>query len=209
MVSLNVPAKNTTQVFYADAGSPYVFLSCVRANGQWFSDFVSTTYATVPVAPAPGTTVTPSTPSLAIKTPNGGESLSVGQPYTITWNQTGLVSPSIALYQNDKWVKWLATDINQTSFTWIPLASDAVLGTGQIFKIYITADKLDGTGYIDDKSNSAFEITPTSAAVGYVPGEASALLGASLVTPTTIEKLTENMKKLLTALQALVSSRQQ
>ena len=133
--------------------------------------------------------------------PNVGESLAVGTPYTITWNQNGLVRPSVALYQHDKWVKWLATSINQSSFTWTPTAEDVSRSGGSDYKIYVTAEKLDGTGYVDDKSDTPFVVT--AGPVATLPQVQTGVLSSSVIMSTalTFDVLYRTLQQLLTHLR--------
>ncbi len=155
---LSVPAINTTRIMYADSNVSAVFLSCTRSNGEKFSDYVALTPA--------GDSLTAKSviSSLTVTSPTVGATLIAGKSYTINWKQSGLVSPSIALYQGDKWIRWLATDINKDRLSWIPTKADADLVGGTDYKIYVTADKLDGTGYVDDKSDMPFTITSSDTA---------------------------------------------
>jgi hypothetical protein len=175
---VTVSPSSVSQTFYTDAGSAYIMLTCLRSSGEKFSDYVTTNYSAPAVAAASGASAPSVQSSLAITAPNDGKLLPVGKPYTITWEQQGLVSPSIALYQDDKWVKWLAKDIDASSLVWKPSKADAALGTGKVFKVYVTADKLDGTGYLDDKSDTPFGFAGKTAS-STSPNPVEAVLGAA------------------------------
>ncbi len=116
--------------------------------------------------------------SLQITSPNGGEQLQPNQPYTIKWKQAGLSKISIALYKNDTWLKWIGESagfsgtegevngMRQWDFNpSVTFGSEAssLSAAGNVYKIYITGQKADGTGYVDDKSDSPFSFTGTVA----------------------------------------------
>ena len=116
---------------------------------------------------------TPTASALQITHPNGGEALWLNSTQDIVWKQTGLNHMSIALYKNDQWYEWIYKDVGPDAvasghINWNPLslANSATLPSlGKVFKIYITGKKSDGTGYVDDKSDSPFSFTvgePTS-----------------------------------------------
>jgi peptidoglycan hydrolase-like protein with peptidoglycan-binding domain len=113
-------------------------------------------YAKFSVASIPQIPVT-----LTVAKPNGGEQIQISQPYTINIAHSGLTSISMALYKNDQWAQWLTKDSAPVDLLqWTPSASDIASGDrGQnIFKIYVTGQKADGSGYIDDKSDAPFSI---------------------------------------------------
>jgi hypothetical protein len=103
--------------------------------------------------------------SIQITSPNGGEQLGRDKQMQIDYKMSGLKSVSIALYKNDQWKTWLIKDVNtynSESGTWSGIPSVILQGLGEadnagsIFKIYITGQKADGSGYIDDKSDAPF-----------------------------------------------------
>lgn len=72
---------------------------------------------------------------LVLKTPNGGEVLTAGRNFKITWKARGISRVGIALIQGGKDVKWIAQDINAGSgkydwqvFTWEEPRQDYRLG---------------------------------------------------------------------------------
>jgi hypothetical protein len=112
-------------------------------------------------------------PMLQITSPNGGEQLDTTQTQTIRWHMTGAQVVSIALYKNDMWYGWITkqkyigtSPDGNYSFGWQPNLpinygdssgyTPPNPGDGAVYKIYITAQKSDGTGYIDDKSDAPF-----------------------------------------------------
>jgi hypothetical protein len=58
---------------------------------------------------------------LVVTSPNGGESLWVGEPYQITWDTSGSVGPVRLEYSTDNGVNWntiTASTTNDRSYTW-------------------------------------------------------------------------------------------
>lgn len=123
------------------------------------------------------------TSMIRIDSPNGGEqvrmlSSSYTSPTKISWTGESVSSYSVALYKNDKWLTWIKKDApaNQVcsgtncSIEWSPNPDQSELANandlGSVYKIYITGQKVDGTGYIDDKSDATFvlvsSVTQTS-----------------------------------------------
>lgn len=112
---------------------------------------------------------------IQVTSPNGGTPIDLAQQQSrITWQMTGVASPlAIALYKNDAWYAWITkaayvtpSPDNNYAFGWNPnmrinfadgssyippTASD-----GSVYKIYITGQRADGTGYVDDKSDTPF-----------------------------------------------------
>ena len=126
----------------------YVSVSCHTSDGTTYSDFVS-------INPAA------SAPKLSILSPNGGEQIQ--GPFNIKWTQRGLSTISIALYKNDKWYAWIDKDVSSDksadatySYAWDGRIAGVDTNAGNIYKIYITGQQADGTGYLDDKSNTPF-----------------------------------------------------
>ena len=128
----------------------YISVSCHTSNGTTYSDFVS-------INPAS------SAPKLSILSPNGGEQIPTDKPFNIKWTQRGLSTVSIALYKNDKWYAWIDKDVSSDqsaddtySYPWSSQIGGLADTSGNVFKIYITGQQADGTGYLDDKSNAPF-----------------------------------------------------
>ncbi|MBI2612245.1 peptidoglycan-binding protein [Candidatus Kaiserbacteria bacterium] len=124
----------------------------------------------------------PSPASLQITSPNGGEQQNPQNSLNTTFKHSGIKSYSIALYRNDQWYAWIAKDqpimdsYDILAF-FTPADLFAGLGTGDnagaIFKIYITGQKSDGTGYVDDKSDAPFSFVspvPTGSYLAYMNG---------------------------------------
>lgn len=132
---------------YAGGTSVSVYVICKKADGTQRSDTVQ---ANIDGTPA----------SVKIIYPNGGERVVLGEGSNVSFGMSGVQSYSAALYKNDQWMYWIVKDVpaGKEGFTWAPTA--AALGpvneAGQVFKIYITGKKSDGTGYVDDKSDAPF-----------------------------------------------------
>jgi hypothetical protein len=135
--------------FYTSSNG-YLYVDCLRTDGTHASDWVSLT-----------TTPSQTNSSLQVLSPNGGDRLSLGAQYTIRWKQVGLSRVSIALYKNDQWQSWIVRSLSSDksyddtySYTWTtPTTVDL---SSQAYKIYITGDKADASGYLDDKSDGSF-----------------------------------------------------
>ncbi len=167
---------NTYSLFaFAPAGGGGTAASavCQRADGGQSEDGVI-------VNLLPSTIAT-----VKITSPNGGEQISLDQPYIVKWSESGIKSVSVALYKNDQWLKWIVKDMLTTSGAYNdqvqvwPEWKDQPTGQN-IFKIYITGQKADGSGYVDDKSDAPFSFVggidagkfPISAdKTSYAPGE--------------------------------------
>ena len=97
-------------------------------------------------------------PTLAVVTPNGGENLTSGSDYNITWSlSNGKDLLKLTLWQNDSLVGIIADDVDpsRTSFTW--KVGQLVSGTitpGSGFKIKIE----EKNALIWDFSNTSFTI---------------------------------------------------
>lgn len=105
---------------------------------------------------------------VTVVSPNGGEQLDPAKKVVVKYSAEGIASMSLALYKNDQWKTWIAKDMwlplgNKPEIEFIP--NDLIQGLGEgdnsgaIFKIYITGQRVDGTGYFDDKSDAAFSFT--------------------------------------------------
>lgn len=178
----NMPTSGTRDVyvwFWDPSYGTSVGAQCADSSGNVMNDWVNIN-------------ATPQSASVRITSPNGGEALSLTTPTNIFWTQSGISRVSIALYKNDQWKQWLvkdmssATEGNKNSYYFDPLTisdAPALPGMGNVFKIYITAQRNDGTGYVDDKSDGTFSFTtgavnaPTCKLYG-TPG-ANTMTGAS------------------------------
>jgi len=113
--------------------------------------------------------------SLQITSPNGGEQiLGSGLTLPVRWTEKGVGKASIALYKNDQWYSWIAKDMpaqtlgENREYTWNfgGQIADGYVGKN-IFKIYITGQKADGSGYIDDKSDAPFSFVGSTITTPY------------------------------------------
>jgi hypothetical protein len=154
--------------------STAIYITCTKLDGTTRGDSVGVTMIGSATSLA----------SLQVASPNGGEVIPTGQPYSVTWSQIGIKSASIALYKNDQWMKWLATDYvsddGRQLFTWTPSGVEAEAAPlGQVFKIYITGLKRDGNGYVDDKSDAPFSF------VGSTPAQTNPVVINSFTSSAT------------------------
>lgn len=103
--------------------------------------------------------------ALSITEPNGGV-VNADQESTIKWTSAGIAQNSIALYKNDQWYKWILRDYpgGNSGTSWTPrnYITDADIASGSIWKIYITGQRSDGTGYLDDKSDTPFSFSSST-----------------------------------------------
>ena len=188
-----VPASGTRSVYaYVYTSIPeyknFILLRCSRGG----------TFADDEIIINPST----SQARLQVVSPNGGEQLTLnGQTSVINYRASGIKSVSIALYKSDQWMKWLAKDQVPTAaaqsgdvyqFTWTPTTAElgAVNELGNTFKVYVTGQKADGTGYVDDKSDLPFSFvalpTPTSGLViGLTPQPSSTIAPQATIVPLT------------------------
>jgi subtilisin len=199
--TLNLPTSGS-QTFYAyiaPGQSTQVTLGCYRASVGFYI------YDTVVLNPS----TNPAT--LSITQPNGGEKITVGQPYSIQWSATNVSSLSIALYKNDQWQSWIvkdapicpekgsvssALDCVSYQYAYTPTG----LETGNpVYKIYITAQKADGSGYVDDKSDAPFQFGSST------PSCVPAVISGETLAPSQASP-TQQFGKILTADQSVVWS---
>ncbi|MCE9586283.1 hypothetical protein K8R04_03115, partial [Candidatus Uhrbacteria bacterium] len=168
----NLPLSGSRTIYVPQQQNWYVNIACLRQDG-------STLYDTVVVnasgAPA----------SLQITSPNGGEKLSLNSKYTINWNQKGLSTVAIALYKNDQWQSWINKEVlsdksANDSYSYVWQTPSEAQTDGNVYKIYITGQKADGTGYVDDKSDATFGFAGAQSAVGNV------IVGGGTVSPSTL-----------------------
>lgn len=138
-----------SEAYYTGFGN--IVLNCQQTGGKETSDVVAVN--------APATT------SLKITSPNGGESIALGQTYTVGFSLAGIKNVSIALYKNDKWQSWIVKDMfigdskpGEMGYLW-KTPTEAQLNSN-VYKIYITGQRADGKGYIDDKSDNTFKFIP-------------------------------------------------
>ncbi len=144
--------------------------------------------------------------SIRVVSPNGGEQFKAdGTGSTVVqWKSTGVKSASVALYKNDMWAEWIAKDVvtqpgsaaflNVGSDTygvnWNPYTRDDLATAGNVFKIYITGQKADGSGYVDDRSDAPFGFMSSTGSVtitvSSTPGAQSFAAGSQNVTVANI-----------------------
>jgi len=123
--------------------------------------------------------------SITVTAPNGGESIAVNDitQVKIAWRMDGISTPiSIALYKNDQQLFWIEKNVyldkspdGTYSYVWAPNAKGPALpaldsGVNSGFKIHITGQKADGTGYVDDKSDAPFGFISTQSSFGTYQG---------------------------------------
>lgn len=95
--------------------------------------------------------------TLWVKSPLKGEKYEPGKTMKISYEAKNLLSVSIALYQDSKWLQWIEKDMVVKSngvgeYKWkIPSDIEEKIRGGENLQIYITASKKGG-GYIDEKS---------------------------------------------------------
>lgn len=155
-------SPNGSKTITVANNNQYVALSCNKTNdGSSRTDYV---YINPGVAA-----------NLNVVSPNGKEAFNLNDKYIIQWQAANIKNVSIALYKNDQWFKWIWKDVpaGTNSTTWRP-ADAGVTNTdasaGAVYKIYITGQKADGTGYVDDKSNAPFSFAQSQAVTGMVNG---------------------------------------
>jgi hypothetical protein len=101
-------------------------------------------------------------PGVSVLSPNGGETFDLNKTVTVRWTHKGFKSYSVALYRNDQWLAWINKDLagvnngDMYSIDFTPASLGATSGGG--YKIYITGQRLDGQGYVDDKSDASFAL---------------------------------------------------
>lgn len=181
--------SSTSQGYaFAPAGGGYtaVTATCYKADGSARGDSVQVNIA--------GTQA-----SVRVVSPNGGESYNRDQQMVVNFTSAGLTTYSLALYKNDTWKAWLIKDAQTHTtqalpgtFSFIPSGTLNGLGeadnAGAIWKIYLTGQKADGSGYVDDKSDAPFSFTasaPTPTTYGTYVGY---LNGSVFITTQNISK---------------------
>ncbi len=128
--------------------------------------------------------------SVRVITPNGGEVIDAAKEMKLKFTAAGIKTYSAALYKNDQFKYWIAKDqvASGTNIgkSWYPAKVLEGLGEGDnagaIYKIYVTAQKSDGTGYVDDKSDKPFSFvgTPAKPLITFTSSQ-----GGSASSPTT------------------------
>jgi hypothetical protein len=107
-------------------------------------------------------------PSIRITSPNGGETLYIGQAKVVTWVKDGSFSPNVKIeYSEDNAVSWktlVESIVNNGSYTWNLNAS---LTPGELYLLKIS-DVEDGT--IHDISDAAFKVSKPTITITYPNG---------------------------------------
>ncbi len=182
-MSMNVPA-NMYAFAPSGGGSTSIYVTCYKSDGSIRSDSVQVNIASASA-------------SLRVVSPNGGESIVASDTtqVKIAWRMDGITTPiSIALYKNDKWLFWIEKALyldksdGTYSYVWTPNAKGPALPNFSAegnsgYKIYITGQKADGTGYVDDKSDASFGFvaspTPTTPTLTLSVNPSSVVLNGS------------------------------
>jgi chitodextrinase len=147
-------SNDTEEIFYSYGVGFY----CTK-NGNTIKDYARFSITSLPQEEA----------SLKITSPNGGEVFDLNKQMVSEYIFEGLNSASFALYKNDKWFAWLGKDINVSqskngTYSFIPSAAVPGLTVGEkVYKLYITGQRADGEGYIEDKSDAPFSFIANSA----------------------------------------------
>jgi len=107
---------------------------------------------TVDTSDAVFTIYEPGTETITVTAPNGGESLTGGTTYTITWTYTGNIASVAVAYSTDNGANWttIATVLNTGSYLWnVPNVSS----TQCLVRVRNAVNSL-----VSDQSNSVFSI---------------------------------------------------
>lgn len=153
----DLPTKGSITAYYSGYPGGSIGISCEKNENVSRWDSVSVI-----------TSGTPIDSSVRVIKPNGGESIIIGSMLSVDYEVEGVNLVSLALYRNDQFYKWLGRDITpedgasgRNTFTW--KETESSLGNqGPVYKIYITGQRLDGEGYVDDKSDRPFSFTNES-----------------------------------------------
>jgi hypothetical protein len=112
----------------------------------------------------------PTTPSLTVTSPNGGETITRGTSKTVTWSYTGSPGSTVEidLYKGGSKVSTIADAVpigssGKGSYTW-PVSS--VMATGTDYKVSVQSTSQTA---IKDTSNSYFAISSTATSSGSTP----------------------------------------
>ena len=119
---------------------------------------MNTPSPTLPIttsAPVPTSTPTPAGRSISITTPNGGETLIVGQQYKIKWNSNLINKVSLGYSTGPGNLNWIITNINNVGYyDWTVFKGNT---TNTQFKIQIIGYQT-GVGSVTDTSDNYFTI---------------------------------------------------
>ncbi|MFA6586057.1 MAG: peptidoglycan-binding protein [Candidatus Paceibacterota bacterium] len=109
------------------------------------------------------TTQTPTTPSITVLSPNGGETLQVGKTYNITWTSIGVDKVYIWLAGKDATdVAELITEESPASigrYSWAIPTNNSDINRGGQFKIKVARKAADSSVVLYDSSDNYFTIT--------------------------------------------------
>ena len=133
--------------------------------------------------PAPTPTSTPSGLWLTVTSPNGGEVMTVGNVYTITWQSSPNINMVYIGYSGcTGCLNWIATGIPNTgSYNWTVNVGNT---TNTQFKIEITGYET-GVGSVTDDSDAPFTVLQPSTTLTSTPTNTLTPTSTSAVTPTS------------------------
>ena len=133
--------------------------------------------------PAPTPTSTPSGLWLTVTAPNGGEVMTVGNVYTITWQSSPNINMVYIGYSGcTGCLNWIATGIPNTgSYNWTVNVGNT---TNTQFKIEITGYET-GVGSVTDDSDAPFTVIKPSTTATSTPTNIPTPTSTLVVTPTS------------------------
>ena len=149
------------------------------STGKAASDTVVVTV--VAAVPATSTSVT-------LLSPNGGETLTVGQPYTVRWSSQNLPAgygTAILLYQGTTMVKILAKDLDNSFTSW-PVTIPSTVSPGQ-YSIRLFVSVSTGVTYSDY----------SDALVTVVSGQTSQVNSSLAAVANTLDSISLVLKQLM------------
>ena len=148
---------------YASTTSSSVSAVAVTAGGTTFVNFgveaftLAPTFTAVPPTLTNTATTTPAM-WLQVTSPNGGEVMTVGDVYRITWNSSPNIDTVSIMVQTDPYHgNWVANNIpNAGYYDWTVFVGNT---TNTQFYIYIIGGQT-GVGQVTDTSDAAFTVLP-------------------------------------------------
>jgi hypothetical protein len=98
-------------------------------------------------------------PAVQVLTPNGGEMLTSGKTYTVSWSAVPTATKYRLLYSDNNGVSWkiISNDVLETSYQWVVPYVTAVETD---WVIYVKAYDVLGVELSNDKSDTAFTVNP-------------------------------------------------
>jgi hypothetical protein len=104
-------------------------------------------------------TVNPPPPALQILAPNGGEMLTSGETYTISWSTVPTATKYRLMYSDNNGVSWpvMSNDVPGTTYQWVVPAAIAVETD---WLIYVKAYDASGVFLASDISDGNFIVNP-------------------------------------------------